>query len=241
VGRHFFAHYQTGGLTALFPFDVNIWYGLPAQGITVDDFADDAYDHTGLGFIGGTCLHVRSERHAIEAAAMDTYGRAPAWGSAWKKFVRENAARVGISYFQTSTFPYETSYLDLDAEVKDPLGDPVCRITTGGHKPNEVRAVRYAQKKMDQWFREAGALAVQAADPDVPGLTTHAYGGTRMGDNPETNVVDRWGFSHEAPNLGILGASVMGASGARNPTLTAQALAWRTADHLVKNWKSISE
>jgi len=68
------------------------------------------------------------------------------------------------------------------------------------------------------------------------GISTHAYGGTRMGDRPERNVVDRWGFSHEVPNLGILGASVMGTSGARNPTLTVQALAWRTADHLVKNW-----
>jgi len=240
VGKHFFAHYQTGAVTALFPFDVNIWYGLPAQGITVDDFADDAYDHTGLGFIGGTSLHVRTERHAIEAAGMDTYGRAPSWGSAWKKFVHENAARVANTYLQTSTFPYETCYLDLDPGVKDPLGDPVCRITTGGPKQNEDRAVRYAQKKMEQWFREAGAIAVEAADPGVPSLTTHAYGGTRMGDNPETNVVDRWGFSHEAPNLGILGASVMGTSGARNPTLTAQALAWRTADRLVKNWKSIA-
>jgi choline dehydrogenase-like flavoprotein len=32
----------------------------------------------------------------------------------------------------------------------------------------------------------------------------------------------------------------MGTSGARNPTLTAQALAWRLADHLVKNWKTIT-
>src|SRR5579863_96282 len=240
VGKHFFAHYQTGAVTALFPFDANIWYGLPAQGITVDDFADDAYDHTGLGFIGGTSLHVRTERHAIEAGGMDTYGKAPNWGSSWKKFVHENAARVANTYLQTSTFPYETCYLDLDPGVRDPLGDPVCRITTGGPKQNEDRAVRYAQKKMEQWFREAGALAVEAADPGVPSLTTHAYGGTRMGDNPETNVVDRWGFSHEAPNLGVLGASVMGTSGARNPTLTAQALAWRTADHLVKNWKSIA-
>jgi gluconate 2-dehydrogenase alpha chain len=55
VGKHFFAHYQTA-VTALFPFDVNIWYGLPAQGVTVDDFADDVYDHTGLNFIGGTSL-----------------------------------------------------------------------------------------------------------------------------------------------------------------------------------------
>jgi gluconate 2-dehydrogenase alpha chain len=240
VGRHFFAHYQTGAVTALFPFDVNTWYGLPAQGIAIDDFADDAYDHTGVGFIGGTSLHVRTERHAIEAAEMDTYGKVPRWGQAWKKFVHENAARVANTYLQTSTFPYENCYLDLDPEVRDPLGDPVCRITTGGPKQNESRAVRYAQQKMEQWFREAGAIAVEAAEPGVPALTTHAYGGTRMGDNPETNVVDRWGFSHEAPNLGILGASVMGTSGARNPTLTAQALAWRTAEHLIKSWKSIS-
>jgi gluconate 2-dehydrogenase alpha chain len=72
------------------------------------------------------------------------------------------------------------------------------------------------------------------------GPTTHAYGGTRMGNNVETNVVDRWGLSHEAPNLGVLGASVMGTSGARNPTLTAQALAWRTADHLAKNFNAIA-
>ena len=57
--------------------------------------------------------------------------------------------------------------------------------------------------------------------------------------NAETNVVDRFGFSHEVPNLGVLGASTMGTSGARNPTLTAQALAWRTAEHLIKNWKGI--
>jgi gluconate 2-dehydrogenase alpha chain len=240
VGKHFFAHYQTGAVTALFPFDVNVWYGLPAQGIAIDDFADDAYDHTGVGFIGGTSLHVRSERHAIEAAEMNTYGKAPRWGSAWKKFVHENAARVANTYLQTSTFPYETCYLDLDPAVSDPLGDPVCRITTGGRKANEEQAVLYAQKKMEQWFREAGALSIEAADPGVPALTTHAYGGTRMGNNQETSVVDRFGFSHEAPNLGILGASVMGTSGARNPTLTAQALAWRTADYLVRNWKSIA-
>ncbi|MGD0135275.1 MAG: GMC family oxidoreductase [Bryobacteraceae bacterium] len=237
VGKHFFAHYQTA-VTALFPYDVNIWYGLPAQGITVDDFADDAYDHTSLGFIGGTTLHVRTERHAIEGAEMAGYGKAPRWGAAWKKFVHENAARVANTYLPTSTFPYESCYLDLDPEVMDPLGDPVCRITTGGPKQNEVSAIRYAHQKMEQWFREAGAIAVDAPDPGVPALTTHAYGGTRMGDNPETNVVNRWGFSHEIPNLGILGASVMGTSGARNPTLTAQALAWRTADHLARNWKS---
>ncbi len=93
---------------------------------------------------------------------------------------------------------------------------------------------------MEQWFREAGAIATVKQSIGTMGPSTHAYGGTRMGDDPDTNVVDRFGFSHEAPNLGILGASVMGTSGAHNPTLTAQALAWRTADHLVKNWSTIA-
>lgn len=93
------------------------------------------------------------------------------------------------------------------------------------------------QDKMIQWFMEAGAVATVKQSIGTMGPSTHAYGGTRMGTNPETNVVDPWGFSHEAPNLG---ASVMGTSGAHNPTLTAQALAWRTADHLVKNWRTIA-
>jgi gluconate 2-dehydrogenase alpha chain len=92
---------------------------------------------------------------------------------------------------------------------------------------------------MERWFMEAGAIAVEKGPIGPMGPSTHAYGGTRMGDNPETNVVNRWGFAHEVPNLGILGSSTMGTSGARNPTLTAQALACRTVEHLVRNWKSI--
>ena len=92
---------------------------------------------------------------------------------------------------------------------------------------------------MTDWFRAAGAVAIENAPIGTMGPSTHAYGGTRMGNNAETNVVDLWGFSHEAPRLGILGASVMGTSGARNPTLTAQALGWRTAEYLAKNWKKI--
>ena len=238
VGRHYFGHWS-GFVTGLFPFDINNWYGLPAQGATVDDWGDDQWDHAGHGFIGGTTLHVHTETHPIDAASIDTFGRAPLWGSRWKSFVRDYAGRWTSAYLQTSTFPYETTYLDLDSEVRDPLGDPVCRINTAPRE-NEQRAVRFANGKMADWFRAAGAIEVYAPPANGPGISTHAYGGTRMGANPETSVVDAWGFSHEAPNLGILGASVMGTSGARNPTLTVQALAWRTADHLVKNWKSIA-
>jgi gluconate 2-dehydrogenase alpha chain len=108
-----------------------------------------------------------------------------------------------------------------------------------GTMPNEAKAAAYGQKKTEEWFRAAGAIEVIRGGAGSGGLSTHSYGGTRMGDNKETNVLDKWGMSHEVPNLGVLGGSVMGNSGARNPTLTVQALAWRTAEHIVKNWKSI--
>ena len=55
-------------VTALFPFDLNNWYGLPAQGVAVDNWADDNFDHAGLDFIGGGNLWVYSDRRPIAAA-----------------------------------------------------------------------------------------------------------------------------------------------------------------------------
>jgi gluconate 2-dehydrogenase alpha chain len=227
-------------VSALFPWKTNSWYGLPAQGIAVDDWADDNFDHTDLDFIGGGNLWVYSDRRPIAAAGMSTFGRTKkSWGAEWKAFIAQNADRTNTSYLQKTTLPHEENYLDLDPVVKDPLGFPVCRITAE-YKANERRLASFIQDKMEQWYRAAGAVEVLRAPVGPMGPSTHAYGGTRMGDNAETNVVDRWGFSHEAPNLGVLGASVMGTSGARNPTLTAQALAWRTADHLARNFNAIA-
>jgi gluconate 2-dehydrogenase alpha chain len=241
VGRHYLSHFQNGNpVSALFPFNLNNWYGLPAQGIAVDDWADDNFDHSGLDFIGGGNLWIYSDRRPIAAASMSTYGKAPTWGTQWKSFIKENADRYNLAYLQKTTLPYEDNYLDLDPVVKDPMGFPVIRITAD-YKENEKRIGAFIQEKMAQWFMEAGAIAIEKGPPGTMLPSTHAYGGTRMGDNPETNVVNRWGFSHEVPNLGILGASVMGTSGAHNPTLTAQALAWRTAEHLAANWRSVAK
>lgn len=240
VGRHYLSHAQGGAVTALFPFNLNSWYGLPAQGVAIDNWADDNFDHAGLDFIGGGNLWVYSDRRPIAAANMNTFGRTPGWGPQWKAFVKENADRVNTAYLQKTTLPYEDNYLDLDPVVKDPLGFPVCRITAD-YKDNERKLSDFIQDKMELWYRAAGAIDIVRGPLGTMGVNTHAYGGTRMGDNAETNVVNRYGFSHEVPNLGVLGASVMGTSGARNPTLTVQALAWRTAEHLVKQWKTIAE
>ena len=97
---------------------------------------------------------------------------------------------------------------------------------------NELRGSAFLAERQAEWLRAAGASEVwHAPRPFVE--ARHCYGGTRMGLDPATSVVDRFGFAHSAPNLGILGTSVYPSSGGHNPTLTLQALAWRTAQRLV--------
>jgi gluconate 2-dehydrogenase alpha chain len=239
VGQHYMTHHQGAPVTALFDRDLHNWYGLPAQGVAIDEWADDNFDHGDLDFIGGANLWVHTDRKPMSAAKMFTFGETRNWGSDWKAFIMKNADRTNSSYIQKTTLPYVGNYLDLDPVVKDPLGFPVTRITAR-YRDNEKRIAAFSQEKMEQWYLEAGAIKiVKYGLGNIMGATTHAYGGTRMGLNSASNVVDEWGFSHEVPNLGVLGASVMGSSGSRNPTLTVQALSWRTAEHLVNNWRSI--
>ena len=119
-----------------------------------------------LDFIGGGNLFVYSDRRPIAAASMNTFGKAPAWGSAWKAFIKQNADRWHGAYIQKTTLPYEDNYLDLDPTVKDPLGLPVCRITAD-FKDNERKATAFVGDKMEQWYRARGR------DRHRPGAARH--------------------------------------------------------------------
>jgi gluconate 2-dehydrogenase alpha chain len=239
VGRHYMTHNTSSRVYGLFPKNINNWYGTQGQGVALDDWADDNFDHGTLDFIGGGSLFVYSDRRPIDAARMPLFGKAPSWGPKWKAFIKENADRWNLATMQKTTLPYEDNYLDLDPTVKDRLGNPVIRITADW-KDNDLKMSAFLREKMRLWFREAGAIATEDAPTGTQGPSTHAIGGTRMGVNKETSTTDRWGFTHEVPNLGLMGGSVMGVSGARNPTLTIMALSWRTGEHLAKQWQSIA-
>ncbi len=86
----------------------------------------------------------------------------------------------------------------------------------------------------------AGATRVWHSPDVVQNVVAHAYGGTRMGLDPASSVVDPWGFCHDVANLGILGPSTFPSSTGLAPVLTIEATALRTADHLLKNWDCVS-
>ena len=71
--------------------------------------------------------------------------------------------------------------------------------------------------------------------PGAPGA--HHEGGTRMGGDPGTSVVNRYGQSWDVPNLFVIGSSRFATMSGFNPTLTIQALAYMSADAIVSRYR----
>ena len=63
-------------------------------------------------------------------------------------------------------------------------------------------------------------------------------GTARMGDDPETSVVDQWCKSHDHENLFIVGTANYVTAGSVSPSLTAAAISLRAAEHIAKNFKA---
>ena len=128
--------------------------------------------------------------------------------------------------------PWKDNGITL-SEDKDRFGLPVAHVTFNLHE-NDKSLIRAAKEKTEAVMRAAGANeVVQEA------RYAHLVGACRMGSDPRTSVVDKFGRSHDIPNLFVCDGSVFPTQGSANPGLTIQALAARTADYLVSQGERI--
>lgn len=67
----------------------------------------------------------------------------------------------------------------------------------------------------------------------------HLVGAARMGSDPKSSVVDKFGRTHDIPNFFVCDGSVLPTQGSANPGLTIQALAARTAGYLISQGGAI--
>jgi choline dehydrogenase-like flavoprotein len=88
-----------------------------------------------------------------------------------------------------------------------------------------------------EWLKASGAVKIWGTPPGrfLSG-GQHQAGTCRMGDDPETSVTDRFCRVHGHDNLYLGDGSVHVTNGGFNPFLTIMALAYRTADHIAKEW-----
>ncbi|MFH0941493.1 MAG: GMC oxidoreductase [Chloroflexota bacterium] len=98
----------------------------------------------------------------------------------------------------------------------------VIRITSDIYD-NEKRAWAYLPARAEEIMNEMGATNIWKPTASAARASIHAQGGTRMGDDPKRNVVDKWCAATRCPT----GSSY-------NPTENIQALAWRGSEEIIR-------
>lgn len=112
-------------------------------------------------------------------------------------------------------------------DMLDDFGIPRPRIfySIGEH---EIKGMAEARRASELIFNSMGATYIEhGEEPEGAG---HVMGTYRMGNDPQTSVVNGEQRSHDHPNLFLLGAGVFPTTGTANPTLTLAALALWAAD-----------
>jgi gluconate 2-dehydrogenase alpha chain len=240
VGKHLTAHMMPNVLVAFDDRYVNVFMGPSAQKHTIDDFDADNFDHGGVGFIRGSQISIGTisvQGGPIGTTTFNPPPGIPRWGAAYRDYLAKYYARQAAMVAQTENLPYPDQTIDLDPNVRDQWGLPAPRLTYDWRRPNELARVEFMMKKMEELGHAMGAVHVWRAPlgPGAPGA--HHEGGTRMGSDPKTSVVNRYGQSWDTPNLFILGSSTFPSMSGHNPTLTIEALAYMSADAIVNRYR----
>jgi gluconate 2-dehydrogenase alpha chain len=233
VGRNY--AYQTPSSVTCFFEDKNFnsFMGAGGLGIAIDEFNGDNFDHAGLGFIGGGFIQAGSNG-ARPIASHPVPSGTPRWGGEWKKTVAKYYNRNFSITVQGACQSYRGNYLDLDPTYRDAYGLPLLRMTFD-RRDNET--------KMSEWLTNKAAEIGKTIGPSkmnvnprrgkytiVPYQSTHNTGGTVMGADPNSSVVNKYLQSWDIHNLFVVGAGNFPQNGGYNPTGTVGALTYHALE-----------
>jgi choline dehydrogenase-like flavoprotein len=159
-----------------------------------------------------------------------------------EEYRRYYGATIGFSG-RGEMIPNDATYCETDPQVVDRWGIPVLRFhwKWSDHEYQQV-------KHMQETFR--ALIADMGGEPFAPmptaeqgygiaagGVIIHELGGTRMGDDPKTAVVNRWCQAHDCKNLFVVDGGPFVSQADKNPTWTILALSLRTATYIQDQMK----
>ncbi|MFJ9389614.1 GMC family oxidoreductase N-terminal domain-containing protein [Nocardioides sp. NPDC101246] len=127
----------------------------------------------------------------------------------------------------------------LSAMPADEAGPvPKVRFLNRGRTPRSTRNREFLARRAVELLRGAGAKKVHRID--WPALPLHVHSTMRMGISDSNSVVDQSGETRAVKRLFIGDNSALPNSvGGPNPTITTQALATRTSEHIARRYFGI--
>ncbi len=194
-----------------------------------------------LDFPRGYHIEIWGGAHMPGYGVMSGIHRYPpggGYGKALKDdYRRYYGATVGFSG-RGEMIPNDDTYCELDPRAVDRWGIPVLRFhwKWTDHEYKQV-------KHMQETFRALVAAMGGEVFSPMPtadegygiadgGTIIHELGGTRMGDDPKTSVLNRWCQAHDCKNLFVADGGPFVSQADKNPTWTILALSLRTSDYI---------
>jgi choline dehydrogenase-like flavoprotein len=224
VGRYLMAQ---AGNVVLGRFDqpVRMYKAPPAHALTEEFYETDPKNDFARGFAIQTVgpLPVTFGKQIL--AAKKAWG----WGLRREMMDYNHWAAFGLL---GEILPWDDNRVTL-SEDTDRFGLRVAHVSFN-LRDNDKKLIKAAKGKTEEVMQAAGATeVVQEA------RYAHLVGGCRMGADSRKSVVDKFGRTHDIPNLFVCDGSVFPTQGSANPGLTIQALAARTADYLISQGDQI--
>ncbi|HLH93911.1 MAG TPA: GMC family oxidoreductase [Xanthobacteraceae bacterium] len=239
VGKNYCYQFEAGAEAFFENAEWNPFMGSAGTSACIDDFNNSSFDHSGLGFFGGgyiTC----GAAGAPPVGGRGVPGGTPAWGSEWKRATVKWYHHFTRFNTQGSVYANRENFMDLDPTYKDAFGRPLIRMTYNG-TDNDHKMSRYMLSKVEGIIKAMNPTHYELHPRPrnftiVPYQSTHNTGGTMMGSDPKSSVVNRYLQAWDAHNLFVVGASVFPQQHGYNPTGTVGALAYWSAKAITEQY-----
>ena len=168
------------------------------------------------------------------------------YGAALKKdYHRFYGSRVGMAGRGTATARID-NYCEIDPNRVDKFGIPVLKFNYKWSN-EEIKQAKHMIDTFQEIMHNMGAVitskipgAEQLYGLEAPGKIIHEGGTTRMGNDPKSSVLNKWGQAHDCKNLYVVDAGPFVQQGDKNLTWTILALSMRTAEYILEEKKKLN-
>ena len=212
-----------------------------------DEYLETSFGPQGCCFVSNEFYASRPENNFKRGYMMHVLRGADPLDTALslKKFKKLNFGKGFKSQFLKSygktipiaiiceDLPDPSNCIELDQDNLDSSGMPGIKVRYALSE-NSKKMLSHGLGRAKEVLKFAGASSITAFGP-VRHTGWHVMGTTKMGLNPSTSVVNKFGQSHDVKNLMVIDSSVFTTSAAVNPAATIQALALKFTDNLIKN------
>ena len=141
------------------------------------------------------------------------------------------------SWMMGECVPVEKNHVRLSKDQKDKYGIPQLIVSCEWSENDDKMVADYVEQSK-LMFEKAGFINIKAEDTkSPPGADIHEMGGVRMGNDPETSLLNRWNQLHHCKNVFVTDGACMTSTGSQNPTLTYMAITARAANYAVDELK----